>query len=67
MHLSPQIWEESGGASYSPNVAYIYIGEILLFMLLNMLPHFLLQTFSPYFPLKPSCVLWSEKRGFFAA
>ena len=23
MHLCPQIWEENGGASYSPNVAYL--------------------------------------------
>ena len=30
--LSPQIWEENGGASYSPNVAYIYIGEILCYL-----------------------------------
>ena len=22
-HTSPQIWEEDGGASYSPNVAYL--------------------------------------------
>ena len=28
----PQIWEEYGGASYSPNVAYIYIGEILCYL-----------------------------------
>ena len=30
--LSPQLWEESGGVSYSPNVAYIYIGEILCYL-----------------------------------
>ena len=49
--------------SYSPNVAYIYIGEIL-FMLLNILPHFLLQILFSYFPpLKPRCVLWYEKYG----
>ena len=46
---TPQIWEENGGASYSLNVAYIYIGEILLFKLLNILPNFLLQNFSPLF------------------
>ena len=23
MHFPPQIWEENGGASYSPNVAYL--------------------------------------------
>ena len=32
----------------------------MLFMLLNILPHFLVQNFVPYFPpLKPRCVLWS--------
>ena len=30
--LFPQIWEENGGVSYSPNVAYIYIGEILRYL-----------------------------------
>ena len=31
-------------------------------MLLNILPHFLLQNFFSYFPpLKPRCILWSEK------
>ena len=48
--------------AYSPNVAYAYIGE-MLFMLLNILPHFLLQKFFSYFPLKPRCILWSEKYG----
>ena len=31
-HLFPQIWEENGGVSYSANVAYIYIGEILCYL-----------------------------------
>ena len=36
----------------------------MLLMLLNILPHFLLQNFFPYYsPLKPRCVLWSEKYG----
>ena len=36
----------------------------MLFMLLNILPHFLLQNFFPCFPsLKPRCVLWSKKYG----
>ena len=36
----------------------------MLFMLLNILPHFLLQNLFSYFPpLKPRCVLWSEKYG----
>ena len=62
--LPPQIWEENGGASYNPNIAYIYIGEILCYLLLNILLHFLLQNFFSYFPpLKPRCVLWSEKYG----
>ena len=34
----------------------------MLFMLLNILPHFLLQFFFSYFPpLKPRCILWSKK------
>ena len=50
--------------SYSLNVAYIYIGEILCYLLLNTLPYFLLQNFFSYFPpLKPRCILWSEKYG----
>ena len=28
----PPIWEENGGVSYSTNVAYIYIGEILCYL-----------------------------------
>ena len=33
-------------------------------MLLNILPHFLLQNFVSYFPLlQPKCVFWSEKYG----
>ena len=28
----PKMWEENGGASYSLNVAYIYIGEILCYL-----------------------------------
>ena len=53
MHLSPQIWEENGGASYSLNVAYLAPwggrGNIMLSMLLNILLHFLLQNF--FFPI----------------
>ena len=62
----PQLGAKWGGASYTPNVAYIYLGEILLllFMLLNILPHFLLQIFFSYFPpLKLRFILWSEKYG----
>ena len=59
--MYPPIWEKNGGAFYSLNVAYIYIGEIL-FMLLSILPHFLFQFFFSYFPpLKCRCILWSEK------
>ena len=47
--LPPQIWEENGGASYSPNVAYLAgQGAVLE------------QGVFSYFPLlKPMCVLWS--------
>ena len=31
-YLSPQILGGNGGASYSPNVAYIAIGEILCYL-----------------------------------
>ena len=52
MHFSPpQIWEENGGASYSPNVAYLAHGGQGVAVE---------QGFFPYFPpLKPRCVLWS--------
>ena len=30
--ISPKIWEENWGVSYSLNVAYIYIGEILCYL-----------------------------------
>ena len=42
---------------------HLHWWNIMLFMFLNILPHFLLQNFFPYFPLKPRCVLWSEKYG----
>ena len=61
-----QIWEENGGASYSLNVAWLMAGggDIMIFMLLNILPHFLLQKCFSYFPpLKPRCILWSEIYG----
>ena len=51
IRCTPQIWEEKGGASYSPNVAYLAPGvgrggggAGFLF------PYFL--------PLKPRCVFW---------
>ena len=63
-HFPHPVWEENGGASYSLNLAYIYIGEILCDLLLNILPHFLLQIFFSYFPpLKLRCILWSKKYG----
>ena len=51
--------------SYSLNVAlHLHWWNIMFFMLLNILPHFLLPNFFSYFPpLKPRCVLWSEKYG----
>ena len=46
MHfLAPKLWEENGGVSYSPNVAYLVSGGGGVFILLNILPHFLLQRF----------------------
>ena len=43
----PKIWEENGGASYSPNVAYLGWG-----------PAAVEQGFFSYFPpLKPRCIL----------
>ena len=49
-HSPRQIWEEKGGASYSPNVAYLARwgggGGGVGF-------------FSYFSPLKPRCVLWS--------
>ena len=54
-----------GGASYSPNVAFPGLRGVL-FVLLNILPHFLLQNIFSYFPpLKPKCVLGSETYGKF--
>ena len=49
---TPQIWEENGGASYSPNVAYLAHGVgggggVDFF-------------FSYFSPLKPRHVLWSS-------
>ena len=51
----PQIWEENGGASYSPNVAYLAhlrgrcggVGS----QEAGAGPHFLLQNFFPIFLL----------------
>ena len=69
MHFPPQIWEENGSASYSPNVAYLAhwgcsgkggAGS----QEAGAGPHFLLQIVFPYFPpLKPRCILWSKKYG----
>ena len=50
----PPIWEENGGASYSPNVAYLAGGvEGVL-----VVERYLVSYFRP---LKPRHVLWSEK------
>ena len=59
-HSPHQIWEENGGVSYSLNVAYLAHCRVggELFMLLNILPHFLFQNVFSYFPpLKSRCVL----------
>ena len=45
---SPQIWEENGGKSYSPNVAYLARGV-----------RWWSGFFSYFPPLKPRYVLWS--------
>ena len=42
---------------------HLHWGNIMLFVLLNILPHFLLQVFFSYFPLNSRCILWSEKYG----
>ena len=50
-HPSPPIWEENGGVSYSPNVAYLAHGVC----------GGVEQGFFSYFPpLKPRYVLWSR-------
>ena len=61
----PQIWEENGGASYSLNGAYlVHLGG--MYVLLNILPHFLPQNFFSYFPpVKSRCIVWSKKYGIF--
>ena len=61
----PQIWEENGGASYSPNVAYL--ARYRISALKDVIKYFttlFASKFFPYFPpLKPRCVLWSENTG----
>ena len=66
-HFPSQIWEENGGASYSLNVAYLacYRMSALKDVIKYFTTFFLLQKFFPYFPVKPWCVLWSEKNGIF--
>ena len=41
----PQIWEENGGVSYSLNVAYIYIGEILCYYVIKYFTTFFASKF----------------------
>ena len=64
MHFPPKFGEENGGASYSPNVAYLAhwvgVGGGAGPQEAGAGPHFLLQIFFSYFPpLKPRCILWS--------
>ena len=64
MHFPPKFGEENGGASYSPNVAYLAhwvgVGGGAGPQEAGAGPHFLLQKFFSYFPpLKPRCILWS--------
>ena len=52
IRCTPQIWEENGGASYSPNVAYLAHWDGRGAALER-------GYFSYFLPLKPRCVLWS--------
>ena len=57
MHLSPQIWGVNGGASYSPNVAYLgHRGRGRGRAWQRWSGVFFPSYFSP---LKPRCILWS--------
>ena len=54
MHFTPhpsQIWEGNGGASYSLNVAYIYIGENYVIYVIKYFTTFLPQNFFSIFLL----------------
>ena len=52
-HFPPQIWEENGGPSYSPNVAYLARWGCEAVVEWGFF-------FSYFPPLKPRCVLWSD-------
>ena len=65
-HTSPQIWEEKGGTSYSPNVAYLARGGGRGWRWSRVTggrsrtTFFCLKFFFSYFPpLKLRCILWS--------
>ena len=62
MHPPQNLGGKWGGVLYSECGFHLQWWNIMLFMLLSILPHFLLQKFFSYFPpLKPRCVFWSEK------
>ena len=65
MHFPPQIWEEKGGASYSPNVAYLTLYRIsaLKDVIKYFTTFFASKLFSYFSPLKPRCISWSKKYG----
>ena len=62
----PQIWEENGGAFYSPSVAYLV--QYRISALKDVIKYFTTVFASKFFsylpPLKPSSVLWSKKYGY---
>ena len=49
----PQIWEENGGASYSPNVAYLALWRGVVVVERGFF------FFSYFPPLTPRYILWS--------
>ena len=62
------MWEESGGVSYSLNVAYLarYRISAVKDVIKYFTAFFCFKIVFSYFPpLKPRCILWSEKYGSF--
>ena len=45
MHFPPQTWEENGGASYSPNIAYIYIVKYYVIYVIKYFTTFFASNF----------------------
>ena len=65
MDFPPQIWEKNGGASYSPNVAYLarYRISALKDAIKYFTTFFASKFFSLFSSSKTRCVLWSKKYG----